>query len=154
MKYIAHRGLLNGPNPELENTEHAIMYCLENNIDVEIDVWFENEKWYLGHDGPQYLTTFGFISQPNLWIHSKNFEASHQLLIEWHSDTILNFFWHEQDERTLTSHGYWWTYMQKELGSRSIAVLPEVYTPIDNLRSCLEWNCFGICTDYVNKLRF
>ena len=148
MKIIAHRGLLDGPNKDKENTPTSIQYCLDNLIDTEIDIWYENGQWLLGHDYPQYQTNLDFISQKGLWIHAKNFEAADML-----SSKNLVFFWHENDERTLTSNGYWWTFPQKNLGKNSIALMPEWYIPLDQIRTCLTWNCMAICTDYWNLLK-
>ena len=53
-------------------------------------------------------------------------------------------FWHQNDDLTLTSNGYFWTYPGKDLTSNSIAVLPEIsktYT--------LEKKIAGICSDYI-----
>lgn len=147
MILIAHRGLIAGPDSEKENTESAISYSLSQSFHTEIDLWFINDEWFLGHDYPSYNTTFEFISQPNIWIHAKNFNAANKL-----SETNLNYFWHENDARVLTSKGFWWTFPNKELGTNSIAVMPEWYTPIEDLKSCLQWNCVGICSDYVGTI--
>ena len=40
MKLIAHRGNINGPNPETENTVNQIDKCIEEGYDVEIDLWY------------------------------------------------------------------------------------------------------------------
>ena len=55
MLYISHRGNLDGINPELENNPKYISNALEKNFDVEVDAWFVNGKFYLGHDEPKDL---------------------------------------------------------------------------------------------------
>ncbi len=59
------------------------------------------------------------------------------------SDRWVHFFWHQDDDVTLTSRGYFWTYPGKSLTTKSIAVLPEI-SEGDNFNKCA-----GICTDFV-----
>ncbi len=56
MKLIAHRGNTQGPNPERENSPEYIEEALNAGYDVEVDVWYDcaTEKFWLGHDEPQY----------------------------------------------------------------------------------------------------
>ena len=54
MKYIAHRGLTDGPDSELENRPDQILESLANGYHCEIDVRFVGKKWMLGHDTPDY----------------------------------------------------------------------------------------------------
>ena len=154
MILIAHRALVNGPDSERENSESAILECLKNNIDVEIDVWYKDHSWYLGHDRPTYEIDQKFLDKRGLWIHAKNFEAADRLCwLNKFQRKRLVYFWHESDERTLTSNKYWWTYPGRSLGIRSIAVMPESHLGVEDIRSCLRWSCAGICTDYVNILK-
>jgi hypothetical protein len=133
MKIISHRGNLNGVNKELENNPNHIVNVLTK-FDVEIDVWFIDNKWFLGHDNPQYEVLFDFFKS-NMWLHCKNLQACEQLL-----KTNLNWFWHENDKVTLTSKGYIWVY-------------PGVY--VDNgitvefgYNISLPNDILGVCTDY------
>ena len=52
MKLIAHRGLMNGPDKEKENTPKQIELALKEGFDAEIDLWWSNGRFWLGHDGP------------------------------------------------------------------------------------------------------
>jgi len=52
----------------------------------------------------------------------------------------IHCFWHQEDDVTLTSKGYLWTYSGKELTENSIAVLPEKKPDVE---------VAGICSDYV-----
>jgi hypothetical protein len=143
MIIIAHRGLLEGPDSDLENRPETILKTLNIGFHCEIDIWYINDKWWLGHDNPTYNIDYEFLRTPNLWIHCKNLEALDKLL-----STDLEYFWHEEDTVTLTSSNFIWTYPGKPLISKkSIAVMPEKcdYEPIE-----LE-NIFGICTDYPFK---
>lgn len=153
MKLIAHRALLEGPDPKLENHPEQIRKVLDQHLDVEIDVWLTDQGWALGHDAPQYEINHAFLNLPGLWIHAKNFEAAHRLLQLNRFGHAHNFFWHESDERCLTSSGYWWTYPGKAINTMSVAVMPEAHVSLTEFRSILSWNCYGVCTDWVNLLR-
>lgn len=141
MKLIAHRGLTNGPDVNLENRPEQIELALSQGFDCEIDLWVINSEFYLGHDRPDYPIDKTFLNTFGLWIHAKNLAA-----LRWLTDTGLYYFWHEGDKFTLTSNNFIWTYPGMELTQRSIAVLPEWHDPeFKNLPK----NCYGICSDYV-----
>jgi hypothetical protein len=146
MRIIAHRGLLNGPDTNLENTIHQISYSLKLGFDCEIDVWYDKNNWYLGHDKPTHKVCIDFLSQSGLWIHAKNIQALYEL-----AKTKLNYFWHQEDDYTLTSHNYIWTYPGKTLTDSSIYVLPEWQDP--EFKTLPNIKCFGICSDYVEKIK-
>ena len=137
MSYISHRGNLNGKNKELENKPSYIFDALEKNFEVEVDIWFNEGKFYLGHDEPKDLIDSKFIKLKKLWFHAKNIEAFHELL-----KLNVNCFWHQNDDVTLTSNGYLWTFPGKQLTKNSICVLPE----LNNIK---EFNCAGICSDFI-----
>ena len=42
MYFIAHRGLINGPDTDQENKIQTIEIALNNGFDVEVDVRFES----------------------------------------------------------------------------------------------------------------
>lgn len=146
MILIAHRGLTNGPDKDLENDPTQIEESLDLGFDCEIDFWYHNNLLWLGHDGPVYNISEEFIQRKGLWIHAKNIEALDYLS----NHKNLNYFWHQEDDYTLTSQGYIWTYPGKRLGENSIMVLPEWHHVIDDLP--ME-NCKGICSDYIEKYR-
>ena len=54
MKLISHRGNINGENIELENTPDYIDEAISLGYDVEIDIWKDEDGFYLGHDEPTY----------------------------------------------------------------------------------------------------
>jgi len=136
MKIISHRGNLNGPNPIIENSISAINIALNKGFDVEIDVWFKNNKWYLGHDKPLYQVEESFLQNHKLWCHAKNLNALDLLL----KNKKIHCFWHQNDDFTLTSKNYIWTYPNKKTVNNSIIVLIK--------KQKIAKNIFGICTDY------
>ena len=146
MKLIAHRGLINGPDINLENRPEQILKSLDEDYDCEIDLWIVNSDFYLGHDNPEYPINSKFLDNFGLWIHAKNLAA-----LRWLTTTNLEYFWHQEDNFTLTSHNYIWTYPGKELTQRSVCVMPEWEDP--TLCHVRNINCYAICSDYVGVLR-
>jgi len=142
---IAHRGLTEGPDTLLENHPDQIKRALTQGYDCEIDLWLIDNKLYLGHDGPTYLIEESFLLKSACWIHAKNLAALH-----WLTRTNLIYFWHQEDYFTLTSNRYIWTYPTHSLTDKSICVMPESFI---NLEQVKELKCYGICSDYVNKIK-
>ena len=137
MKIISHRGNLNGPNPSTENSITAINIALYHGFDVEIDVWYKNNNWYLGHDKPKYFINESFLQNKKLWCHAKNLDALNLML----KNNKIHSFWHQNDDFTLTSKSYIWTYPTKEIKDNSIIVLRSKKDKVPK-------KCFGVCTDF------
>ena len=147
MKLIAHRGLFEGPNKERENHPDQIKQALQKGYDCEIDIWYLDHCWMLGHDGPKYIVDHTFLEQPGLWIHAKNLTALYVL----GADAKLNFFWHQEDDYTLTSQGYIWTHPGKALTENSVMVMPEWEDA--TLANAREAKCYGVCSDFAELLK-
>ena len=141
MIYIAHRGNLSGPDPGHENRPEYLRKALEDGYDIETDVWYVDGKWYLGHDSPQYRTEYSFLETSGVWCHAKNLEALERML----RNESIHCFWHQEDDYTITSAGYIWTYPGKELPENSICCVPERCSGIPKGIK----RCAGVCTDYV-----
>ena len=146
MIFIAHRGLTEGPDSKLENTPKQIVKSLDEGFHCEIDVRYIEGKWLLGHDNPDHEVPYDFLEQPGLWIHAKNIEALYVL----RANPTLNYFWHQNDDYTLTSQGDIWTFPEKTLTKDSIMLMPEWQDP--NFER-LNFDCLGICSDYVNRIK-
>lgn len=148
MILIAHRGLFKGPDLEKENTPKQIELALSNQYDCEVDVWFVKNEWWLGHDRPQYKVDWNFIGMQGLWLHCKNLDALHELTY-----TPLNFtyFWHQEDDFTLTSNHYIWTYPGKSLTRNSISVQPERTEEMWKWTKACSLGIAGVCTKFVER---
>ena len=118
---IAHRGNTKGKTEH----ENCPVYLSDASIDhfVEVDVWYVDDKIFLGHDEPTYEVSIDFLKNYKFFCHAKNIEALHRMLEE----PDIHCFWHEDDLVTLTSKGYVWKY-------------PEVY---------FQGKLWGICSDWV-----
>jgi hypothetical protein len=136
MKLISHRGNTNGPS-NLQNHPDQIEKVLSLGFDCEIDLWFNDNKYFLGHDYPQFEVDEEFLELDRLWIHCKNLAALENCPIG------SNYFWHQDDDRTLTSKGYIWTFPNQKVGKKSIIV--------DNDKNwkSKNYDCFGVCSDYI-----
>lgn len=149
MRLISHRGNTSGPNPSRENEPSYIIEAIRFGYEVEIDVWFDQGKFKLGHDEPQYNIPLSLFEDyhSKLWIHAKNAEAIHQLVRIDPTSTYLHYFWHEEDDFTLTSRGYIWTFPGKLLSYSSICVMPELGYEGDLNE------VGGICSDNIVEYR-
>jgi hypothetical protein len=144
MLKIAHRGNTLGPSFKENHPDH-IKEALSRGFDSEIDVWLVDKKLWLGHDKPQYQIPENFLNENvnKLWIHCKNLAALEYFV---KSEVGYKYFWHENDDHTLTSNGIIWTYPEKPITDRSILVIKgDVLPP-----SCRD--AFGICSDYVESI--
>ncbi len=146
MKFIAHRGNTFGRSIELENSPKYIQKALSEGYDVEIDVWYVDGKFYLGHDHPQYEVGSAILMDGRMWCHAKNAEA----FAEMQNISNIHCFWHQEDDYTLTSRGIVWTYPNKKIIKNSVIVLKDA-DKLPNgyeLRNCLV----GICSNFVSTL--
>jgi hypothetical protein len=152
VKLIAHRGNISGPNSDEENNPSYIDTALKMSYDVEIDLRYEDQKFYLGHDQAQYKVSQIWLIERknNLWIHCKDLNSLSALS---ETEIDFNYFWHQNDDFTLTSKNYIWTYPGKQFSLNSIIVVPESNTPLENLIDILDYDCFGVCSDYLNYVK-
>ncbi len=143
MRYIAHRGNINGKNSKRENSPRYIEEALDDYYDVEIDVWIHKDSIYLGHL-PKYKVDIDFLISPGLWCHAKNLEALDLLL-----EHGIHCFWHDQDDRTLTSQGYIWTYPGKDASSSNSVLVCRDSDVLD--KSLISKETYAICGDRYNE---
>ena len=139
MKIICHRANLDDDNKNLENNPIQIKKCINLGFDVEIDVWYINQKFMLGHDFPLYEVSYSFLQNNKLWCHAKNYDGLKNMI----NNNKINCFWHQNDDYTITSKGFMWCYPNIKLVDNSIAVMPEITSySIQQIRKC-----YAICTD-------
>lgn len=141
MILISHRGNINGPNEIRENSPYYIMEAIAEGFDVEVDVWYVDNQFWLGHDSPQYRTEYKFLLNEKLWCHAKNIEALMEM-----KKYAIHYFWHENDTVTLTSKNYVWSYPNENFTKNTIAVLPELFN--SNIKECR-----GVCSDFIKEYK-
>lgn len=146
MKLISHRGNINGRLGSHENEPNYIDIAIKAGFDVEVDVWYVGDTIWLGHDKPQYGVDFRWFRDrvTKLWVHCKNLES-----ITYFKDCgyPIHYFWHQEDDITLTSNGYIWAYPGKQPIKDSIAVMPEINDEV------LSEHIYGVCSDYIEKYK-
>lgn len=150
MILISHRGNISGPIPEKENHPLYIQEALDNGFNVEVDIRLINDKFWLGHDGPEYEIHFDWIwtRRSKLWIHCKDIPSMtfFNNTSTYSPNDSINYFWHDTDTVTLTSQGYIWAYPGNQPIADSIAVMPELFK--DDVSSAL-----GVCSDYIKNFK-
>lgn len=151
MKLISHRGNVSGKFESWENEPTYIDAAINEGFDVEVDVWYLEDHpnvLFLGHDKPLYGVGIKWFQDriTKLWIHCKNIEAVR--FLQTHDvGQYLHYFWHQEDDITLTSFNYLWTYPNKPLTDNSICVLPEL-----NNQEVPDY-VYGICSDYIQDYK-
>ena len=138
---IAHRGNFKGPNDFTENRPVDLGVAIALGFQVEVDVWMFDNGISLGHDKPEHEVDERFLVdiKDEAWFHCKNIQA-----LGYFTNNMpdAKFFWHQEDDYTLTSNGYIWTYPGKTVTNKSIIVLREK-TDIS-----LYSGAYGVCTQY------
>ena len=143
MKYIAHRGNIEGKNPEKENSPSYVETAMSLGYDVEVDVWAIEGKLFLGHDYPKYPIKIKFLENNKIWSHAKNIEALQILL----SNNKVHCFWHQNDDYTITSKNIIWAYPGKKAKGKSVMVHLDDSKTLDV--EGFEW----ICSDNIKLFK-
>lgn len=144
MKIISHRGNIKGPEPLTENTPGKIDSVIELGYDVEIDVWFIDDRFYLGHDKPTTLIEKSFLLERSkfLWVHCKNISCLSKLRF-----FDFNYFFHDQDAVTLTSKCFIWTYPGvQEFYPKQVCL---DFSPNVDFKFYRSKHITGLCVDYI-----
>lgn len=140
MIIISHRGNIIGVDRETENNPEQITAVLNRGFEVEVDVWFRDDKLWLGHDGGEYEINIEFLQHPRIWVHAKNKEVVPILK----RTRGIHWFWHENDTMTLTSYNYIWCFPGQEIDGCIMVDHGQVIP--DGI------NIAGVCTD--NPMRW
>jgi len=148
MEFIAHRGLMDGPNKQFENSPEQIINALNEGFTVEMDMWSVDNSVWLGHNEPVYfINNRDFLEEiiekrSNVLIHAKNEEVLNQL-----NNLDINIFWHDSDKYTISS----WSWL---IGNLNVPVLdamlvnqPEMHPFFDDIS---HLNVL-LCEQYIRK---
>jgi len=151
-KLISHRGNITGKTKH-ENDPEYIIAALDQGYDVEVDVSFKDNNFWLGHDKKKYRVNIDFLNDSRLWCHLKNTECLNQIVDVLKNESI-NYFWHTKENFVITSKGFIWHHSKSplsDLTSKSVIVLPESKNifPRKNRRYDRLTRCYGICSDYI-----
>ena len=78
-RLISHRGNITGKTKH-ENDPEYIVTALDQGYDVEVDVSFKDNNFWLGHDKKKYRINIDFLNDNRLWCHLKNTECLKQIV--------------------------------------------------------------------------
>jgi hypothetical protein len=163
MIYIAHRGLVSGPDPDIENSPELIENTITSHegVFIECDMWVKNDKWWLGHDAPQYQVSDKWFDtyHPWLFIHAKNQYCVQKLTLQKSS---ICWFFHDKEAFTWTSKGHLWQFphnpaSQVIINQPELAIKLQTKTEeqikydISMLNNKLPFR--GVCSKYINILQ-
>lgn len=137
MKLISHRGNITSSNDELENTPAYIETALKT-YDCETDVWYQDQKFYLGHNEPMHEISKEFLLHPGLWCHAKHYASLQALL-----DIGAHCFFHQTDDYTVTSQGIIWAYPRQKGDKNTVCVHPHELD-IDDVKKF-----YGVCANNI-----
>ena len=132
-----------GANQALENSPAYIDAAILAGYDVEIDLRFIAGGIFLGHDDPVYEVDLDWVlkRKDRLYVHAKTLETVQFLS----SLDDVHFFFHDEDDCTLTSRKTVWVHPKARPIEGCIFVMPE--------RSNVDMKdmliCSAICTDHV-----
>jgi hypothetical protein len=126
---IAHRGLINGPNHSIENSMTTVTEWCRQGRASEIDIWWHQGRFWIGHDEPREPVSPEFLCSEFLWIHAKNPEGFYHLQkLSNEKGLGLRIFYHTDEDFALTTTGETiilpglpdmegWTYMMPEMAN-------------------------------------
>lgn len=143
MKFISHRGNLNGPRPDEENKVAYIREALSHGYDVEIDVRLLGDTLYLGHDRAQETINLAFLENDRLWVHAKTPETFLYLL-----DRPVHSFFQSDDLLALTTRGYLWHHFTCShfRCHKSVLMVMGEPGPLADYQGA-----HGVCSDFVSR---
>jgi len=75
MILISLRGNLNGVDASKENKPYQINEVLKTGMHCWVDVWWENDEFYLGKSEPVYPVKTSFIKMYSIWANAMNFKT-------------------------------------------------------------------------------
>jgi hypothetical protein len=149
MKIISHRGNINGPVLENENRPSYIDSAIKLGYDVEVDLRFIDDEFWLGHDNPQYKIEIGWMElrKEYIWYHCKDIESALELT---KIDKKFKFFCHKNDDYIITSTGKLWVHnLNGKINEECIIPLLSL-SDIDSYTNTIP---YAICTDNIYKIK-
>jgi len=149
MKIISHRGNICGPIIGKENRPSYIDSAIQLGYDVEVDLRFINNEFWLGHDFGQYKIELSWIEprKEKLWFHCKDIEAALELI---KLNNGYKFFCHSNDSYVLTSTNNLWVHdLNGKVNENCIIPLLDE----KDIESYDNETPYAICTDFVNLIK-
>lgn len=147
MKIYSHRGNLSGKSPR-ENEPAFILECIAEGFNVEVDLWFVDGAYLLGHDGPEHPIDLRAFDREEIIFHLK---SPHVPPLK-HADAFAI----ENDPYALTRRGLLWTNYGRAPTPEAVMCSPELVgdqRPLADFVRTMQHTAAGICTDYPLLVR-
>jgi hypothetical protein len=152
-KILLHRG--NNRIDNLPENDPATINIRNNEgYAVECDIWFKEEKWYLGHDAPEYevLDLEEFLSERSNLIHAKDGKTFAKLLKYCRERGFNNeIFYHTSEDYVLTTRENIIAYPGKTLYNENFCMMPESMGR--DITEEEKKNIVEICSDNIDLIR-
>lgn len=152
MLFISHRGNLNGPIPERENSPDYIDEANSAGFMAEVDIKVIDDQVILGHGEQSYPVSWQWLSQRSerLLLHLKNREAVRVIPDYW---SHFRYFCNEKDEFSFTSSGFilCWSKHPNRYGWGSKYMLPLI--DLADIEQYDEISAGAVISDYPLKCK-
>jgi hypothetical protein len=150
-QFIAHRGNVESRFAPDENKPSKIEELNRKGIACEIDVWYKDNKYWLGHDAPETEISFDWLMEylPLRLIHCKNRSALDMLHRECGRHGFnVNLFYHTVEDYAITSRGHIIVHPDQICLPDSIEMMPELSKDRD-----MKYRSNTVCSDSRSYLR-
>ena len=151
-KILLHRGNNDLDNLP-ENSPDTIYKRNDEGYSVECDIWFQEDKWYLGHDIPEYKiqNIEVFLAKRSNLIHAKNGKTFAKLLKYCRERGFNNeIFYHTTEDYVLTTRGNIIAYPGEILYDNNLCMMPESIGR--NISEQEKNNIVEICSDSLEVI--
>lgn len=168
MNYISHRGNISGRNPKKENHPDYIKAAINEGYEVEVDIWYNNNQYCLGHNKPLYPIKKEFLRKYSCstLLHCKDIKTYKT----FYNNSIGNsFFFSDKDAITVLLENFCdirgssliQCFTSSVLLDYSICMMPEEsgwyfnrqYSSPSNEKRAIKKAlsvCAAVCTDNIN----
>lgn len=139
---IAHRGNVDGPNKERENSPSYLREALDKGFHVECDIRHTSDGFFLGHDFPEHaIDDQGFLFRSGVWVHAKDWDT----FFAMRNLRVPIYFFQEDEPYSVVSNGEIWANIHKARPGVILVDLPGEYVNTNNVK--------GFCSDYVGRIK-
>lgn len=139
---ISNCGNIEGHKPYFQNKLEYVDIAIQYGYHCKVDVWFKDDKFWLGHDTPRYEVNEAYLELESIWCQAKSFETLDRLL----ENSNIHTFWMEGDSYILTTRGY---LIANEFSYTSEKTILVSYDDIPNEIPKVK----GILSNRVNDIR-
>lgn len=147
---ILHRGLSASDYFD-ENSPYTLLTRYTSGLECELDLWIDNDEWFLGHDCPTYpiVGKEAYLKYTeNMLIHAKDGNTFSTITRYCNERGYPNeIFYHTTEDYILTSKGNIIVFPGKEILPASICMMPENAGREYSVEE--QMNMSGICSDNI-----